>query len=172
MGIVLVSPKGITLERSARLEFSVSNNEVEYKVLLARYQMANQVRATQGKDILWFKAGHQSSKQRVWSLGWKNSEIFGKGEDITKTIWPSINNSSSEKQQQSRRLLSNIGHLGKQSNTSDNYYRIPFPAQHSTHGHGMCSKYLSEPKLVRPNRCIYQERTTSRRLDQGRKDQA
>lgn len=49
MGIVLVSPKGIALERSARLEFSVSNNEVEYKVLLARYQMANQVRATQVK---------------------------------------------------------------------------------------------------------------------------
>ena len=52
MGIVLVSLKGIALERSTRLEFSISNNETEYKVLLAKYQMANQVRATQGKDIL------------------------------------------------------------------------------------------------------------------------
>lgn len=46
MGRVLVSPKGIALERSARLEFSISNNEAEYKALLARYRMANQVRAT------------------------------------------------------------------------------------------------------------------------------
>lgn len=49
MGIVLVSLKRIALEWSTRLEFSVSNNEAEYKVLLARYQMANQVRATQVK---------------------------------------------------------------------------------------------------------------------------
>ena len=34
MGLVLVSPKKITIEKSLRLGFSATNNEAEYKVLL------------------------------------------------------------------------------------------------------------------------------------------
>ena len=34
MGLVLVSPKKITIERSLRLGFSTTNNEAEYKALL------------------------------------------------------------------------------------------------------------------------------------------
>ena len=34
MGLVLISPKRITIEKSLRLGFSATNNEVEYKALL------------------------------------------------------------------------------------------------------------------------------------------
>ena len=36
MGLVLVSPENITIEKSFRLGFSATNNEAEYKVLLVR----------------------------------------------------------------------------------------------------------------------------------------
>ena len=34
MGLVLITPKGATIEKSLRLGFSVTNNEAEYEVLL------------------------------------------------------------------------------------------------------------------------------------------
>ena len=34
MGLVLVSPKRITIEKSLRLNFSATNNEAEYETLL------------------------------------------------------------------------------------------------------------------------------------------
>jgi len=34
VGLVLVSPKKITIEKSLRLDFSATNNEAEYKTLL------------------------------------------------------------------------------------------------------------------------------------------
>ena len=34
MGLVLVSPKKITIEKSLRLNFSATNNEAEYETLL------------------------------------------------------------------------------------------------------------------------------------------
>ena len=34
MGLVLVSPERITIEKSLRLEFSATNNEAEYEALL------------------------------------------------------------------------------------------------------------------------------------------
>ena len=34
VGLVLVSPEKITIEKSLRLGFSTTNNEVEYEVLL------------------------------------------------------------------------------------------------------------------------------------------
>ena len=34
MGLVLVSPKKITIEKSLRLGFSATNNEAEYEILL------------------------------------------------------------------------------------------------------------------------------------------
>ena len=36
MGLVLISPKKITIEKSLRLRFSTTNNEVEYEALLVR----------------------------------------------------------------------------------------------------------------------------------------
>jgi len=36
IGIVMISPNGITLEKSQRLGFLATNNEAEYEALLAR----------------------------------------------------------------------------------------------------------------------------------------
>ena len=36
VGLVLISPKKITIEKSLRLRFSATNNEVEYEALLVR----------------------------------------------------------------------------------------------------------------------------------------
>ena len=36
VGLVLISPKRITIEKSLRLSFSATNNKVEYETLLVR----------------------------------------------------------------------------------------------------------------------------------------
>ena len=51
MGLVLVSPKKITIEKSLRLGFSVTNNEEEYEVLLMGMAM---VQKMGGKAIKMF----------------------------------------------------------------------------------------------------------------------
>ena len=43
MGLVLISPKKITIEKSLRLGFSVTNNEVEYEVLLVGMTMVQKM---------------------------------------------------------------------------------------------------------------------------------
>ena len=39
VGLVLVSPENITIEKSLRLSFSATNNEAEYEVLLMGMMM-------------------------------------------------------------------------------------------------------------------------------------
>ena len=39
VGLVLISPESITIEKSLRLSFSTTNNEAKYKALLARMTM-------------------------------------------------------------------------------------------------------------------------------------
>ena len=43
MGLVLISPKRITIEKSLRLGFSTKNNEVEYKALLVGIAMVQKM---------------------------------------------------------------------------------------------------------------------------------
>ena len=43
MGLVLVSPKKVTIEKSLRLGFSAMNNEVEYKALLTEMIMVQKL---------------------------------------------------------------------------------------------------------------------------------
>ena len=43
MGLVLVSPERITIEKSLRLGFSTTNNEAEYKALLVRMTMVQKM---------------------------------------------------------------------------------------------------------------------------------
>jgi len=45
VGIILISPKGIKVEKSFQLGFPASNNETEYEALLVRLKMSKQVRA-------------------------------------------------------------------------------------------------------------------------------
>ena len=43
MGLVLVSPEKITIEKSFRLNFSATNNEAEYEALLQGMQMVQKL---------------------------------------------------------------------------------------------------------------------------------
>ena len=43
MGLVLVSPENITIEKSLRLNFSATNNEVEYEALLRGMMMVQKI---------------------------------------------------------------------------------------------------------------------------------
>ena len=43
MGLVLVSPEKITIEKSFRLNFSATNNEAEYEALLKGMQMVQKL---------------------------------------------------------------------------------------------------------------------------------
>ena len=43
MGLVLISPKRITIEKSLRLGFSTTNNEAEYEVLLMGMTMVQKI---------------------------------------------------------------------------------------------------------------------------------
>ena len=43
MGLVLVSPEKITIEKSLRLSFSATNNEAEYEVLLMGMMMVQKM---------------------------------------------------------------------------------------------------------------------------------
>ena len=43
VGLVLISPKKITIEKSLRLAFSATNNEVEYEALLVGMTMIQKI---------------------------------------------------------------------------------------------------------------------------------
>ena len=43
MGLVLISPKRITVEKSLRLGFSATNNETEYEALLVGMTMVQKM---------------------------------------------------------------------------------------------------------------------------------
>ena len=43
VGLVLVSPKNITIEKSLRLSFSATNNEAEYETLLIGMMMIQKI---------------------------------------------------------------------------------------------------------------------------------
>ena len=51
MGLVLVSPEKITIEKSLRLDFSATNNEAEYETLLMGMAM---VQKMGGKTVEMF----------------------------------------------------------------------------------------------------------------------
>ena len=51
MGLVLVSPEGITIEKSLRLGFSATNNEAKYEALLEGMSMIQELG---GKSINMF----------------------------------------------------------------------------------------------------------------------
>ena len=43
MGLVLISPEKLTIEKSLRLGFSATNNEVEYEILLEGMSMVQKM---------------------------------------------------------------------------------------------------------------------------------
>ena len=52
MGLVLLSPKKITIKKSLKLEFSATNNETEYEALLVRMTMVQKMGGRQWRYSL------------------------------------------------------------------------------------------------------------------------
>ena len=73
VGLVLVSPEKITIEKSLRLGFSATNNEAEYKALLMGMMM---VQKMGGKGLFRFKTGGGPSKRRIGSTRSKNAGVL------------------------------------------------------------------------------------------------
>ena len=62
VGLVLVSPEKITIEKSLRLSFSVTNNEAEYEILLMGMAMVQKMGGKAVKVFFRFKTGGGPSK--------------------------------------------------------------------------------------------------------------
>ena len=63
MGLVLVSPEKITIEKSLRLSFSATNNEVECEALLMGMMMVQKMEGKAMKVFFRFKTGGGPSKR-------------------------------------------------------------------------------------------------------------
>ena len=62
MGLVLVSPEKITIEKSLRLSFSAMNNEAEYEALLMGMMMVQKMGRKGSESLFRLKTGGGSSK--------------------------------------------------------------------------------------------------------------
>ena len=63
MGLVLVSPEMIIIEKSLRLNFSATNNEVEYEVLLKGMVMVQKMGGKGSKGFFGLETGCGASKR-------------------------------------------------------------------------------------------------------------
>ena len=57
VGLVLISPEKIIIEKSLRLGFSATNNEVEYKAFLQGMTMVQKIGGKAGGSVLEFEIG-------------------------------------------------------------------------------------------------------------------
>ena len=64
MGLVLISPEKLTIEKSLKLGFSTMNNEAEYKALLEGMSMVQRMEGS-SKDVLILEAGYRSGEGRT-----------------------------------------------------------------------------------------------------------
>ena len=76
VGLVLISPEGITIEKSLRLGFSTTNNEAEYEALLEGMSM---IQKLSGKSINMF-----SDSRLV--VGQVNGELEAKDERMQEYL--------------------------------------------------------------------------------------
>ena len=76
MGLILISPEGITIEKSLRLGFSATNNEAEYEALLDGMSM---IQKLGGKSINMF-----SDSRLV--VGKVNGELEARDERMQKYL--------------------------------------------------------------------------------------
>ena len=63
MGLVLVSPERITIEKSLRLNFSATNNEAEYEALLKGMEMVQKMGGKSSEGFFGLKTGCGTSKR-------------------------------------------------------------------------------------------------------------
>ena len=77
--LVVMSPERITTEKSLRLCFSTSNNEVEYEVLLERMAMVQKNGGKDSGSVLKLEISRGPSKGRVGSQGFENARVSDPG---------------------------------------------------------------------------------------------
>ena len=65
VGLVLISPENITIEKSLRLRFSATNNEAEYEALLQGMAMVQKMGGESNKSVLGFQTGCRPGEGRV-----------------------------------------------------------------------------------------------------------
>ena len=75
VGLVLISPENITIEKSLRLGFLATNNETEYEALLVGMTMIQKI---EGKAVEIF-----SDSGRVGGQGRENARILKSGQALT-----------------------------------------------------------------------------------------
>ena len=69
VGLVLILPEKLTIEKSLRLGFSATNNEAEYEALLERISMVQRIGGKCHKSVFRFKTGSWSSRRGAGSQG-------------------------------------------------------------------------------------------------------
>ena len=100
MGLVLVSPEGITIEKSLRLGFSATNNEAEYEALLEGMSM---IQKLGGKSVNMF-----SDSRLV--VGRVNEELEAKDERMQECL-------VQVKRLQTHFCHFNLAHVSRSGNT-------------------------------------------------------
>ena len=65
IGLVLISPEKVIIEKSLRLDFSATNNETEYEVLLIGMAMVQRMGGKINKSLLRLKAHRRRSKRGI-----------------------------------------------------------------------------------------------------------
>ena len=79
MGLVLISPKKITIEKSLRLRFSATNNEVEYEALLVRMATIQKMEGRTMEVFSKFKTSDRLGEGRVRGQRCENARILKLG---------------------------------------------------------------------------------------------
>ena len=69
VGLVLISPEKLTIEKLLRLGFLAMNNEVEYEALLEGVSMVQRIGGKCHKSVFRFKTGSWSSRRGAGSQG-------------------------------------------------------------------------------------------------------
>ena len=79
MGLVVISPNKIIIEKSLRLGFSATKNEAEYEALLVGDDYGLESGRKNSGDILRFKIGHRIGEGRIRGQRCENAGIFESG---------------------------------------------------------------------------------------------
>ena len=76
MGLVLISPEEIIIEKSLKFGFSATNIVAEYETLLMGMSMVQKMGGKGSRIILGFKIGSQPSERKTGSPRSKNTGVF------------------------------------------------------------------------------------------------
>ena len=69
VGLVLISPEKLILEKSLRLGFSATNNKAEYEAILEGMSMVQRMGGKSATNVFGFEASRRSSERRIRGKG-------------------------------------------------------------------------------------------------------